>query len=257
MLGPDRLPAGLPARTRYHRQTMDQIRGTLAALLTGVCATLVILALAILPLLSPAWIGFAQSRAQAEAWTGFSTDQLRTVTEEVVADLVVGPPAFDVALDGAPVLTEAERGHMRDVRGVFVGFFAVAAAAGIILGVLFAAARGSVARRRFWRRLERTGIAIVAVTVVGGLLGVLLFDAAFTLFHQLFFPGGNWQFDPRTDRLVQLFPQTFWVESTIAAGVLVIGLAVAMTAVARWRGRALSSRAGLAAALGTRTAPAR
>ena len=47
---------------------------------------------------------------------------------------------------------------------------------------------------------------IVAVTVIGGALGVLLFEPAFTLFHELFFPGGNWQFDPRTDRLVQLFP---------------------------------------------------
>jgi integral membrane protein (TIGR01906 family) len=138
-----------------------------------------------------------------------------------------------------------------------MAFFLAAALAAVGLVALFLGARGVVARRRFWRRLERTGIAIVAVTLIGGALGVVLFDAAFTLFHQVFFPGGNWQFDPRTDRLVQLFPQSFWVESTIAAGVLVVALAVAMTLVARWRGRALTSRAGLAAALGTRPAPAR
>lgn len=231
---------------------MDSIRGALAALLTGLAATLVIVALAILPFLSPAWVGFAQTRAQAEAWTGWTTEQLRSVTDEILADLVIGPPAFDVTLDGQPVLKESERGHMRDVRGVFFGFFAVAAAAAILLAVLYLGARGAVARRRFWRRLARTGIVIVAVTVVGGALGVVLFDAAFTLFHQVFFPGGNWMFDPRTDRLVQLFPQSFWVESTVAVGVAIIGLAVLLWAVASWRVRALASRAGIAASLEAR-----
>ncbi len=231
---------------------MDAIRGALAALVTGIAATLVVVALAILPFLTPAWVSLGQARAQADLWTGFTPQQLRTVTDQILADLVLGPPDFDVALDGVPVLTEAERAHMRDVRGVFIGFFAIAAAGAAVLVGSFLAARGSVARQRFWQRLERTGIVIVAVTVIGGALGVLLFEPAFTLFHELFFPGGNWQFDPRTDRLVQLFPESFWVESTIGVGVAIIGLAIALTAVARWRGRALASRAGLAASLTVR-----
>jgi uncharacterized membrane protein len=45
-------------------------------------------------------------------------------------------------------------------------------------------------------------------------------------------------FDPRTDRLVQLFPEAFWVESTIAVGVTIIAFALLLAAVARWRGAA-------------------
>ena len=55
---------------------MDTLRGALAALVTGISAALVIVALAILPFLNPVWVSFAQERAQAEAWTGFTTEQL-------------------------------------------------------------------------------------------------------------------------------------------------------------------------------------
>jgi integral membrane protein (TIGR01906 family) len=236
---------------------MDSIRGTLAALVTGISLALVVVALAILPFLSPAWVSFAQGRAQAEAWTGFTTAQLADVTNQVLADLVIGPPDFDATLDGTVVLKDSERAHMRDVRGVFFGFFLVAAAAAVLLVVLYVAARGAVVRQRFWRRVQRAGVAIVLVTLIGGAAGVLLFDAAFTLFHQVFFPGGNWQFDPRTDRLVQLFPEQFWVESTIAVGVAIIALGLLLALAGRWRVRALSSRATVAASLAQRPVSAR
>jgi integral membrane protein (TIGR01906 family) len=221
---------------------MDSIRGGLTALVTGLAATLVILALAVLPFLNPVWVGFAQERALAPEWTGFTTAQLAAVTGEILADLVVGPPDFDVTLDGAPVLTENERGHMRDVRGVFSAFFLVAAVSAAVLVILFLAARGREARGRTWGRLERTGIVVVAVTLVGGVAGMLLFDQAFILFHEIFFPGGNYLFDPRTDRLVQLFPQQFWVDSTIGVGVVVVALAALLAFVARRRRARLAAR---------------
>ena len=233
---------------------MESIRGALAALVTGVSAALVVVALAILPFLSPAWVSFAQHRAQAEQWTGFTTQQLATVTDAVLIDLVVGPPDFDVTLDGEPVLKDSERSHMRDVRNVFAGFFALAAGAAVVLVVLYFGARGAVARQRFWKRLERTAGGIIVVTLVAGVVGVLVFDTAFTIFHQLFFPGGNWQFDPATDRLVQLFPEQFWVESTVAVGITVIVLALLMRWLARRRVHALESRARLAASLEARPA---
>jgi integral membrane protein (TIGR01906 family) len=76
---------------------------------------------------------------------------------------------------------------------------------------------------------------IVVVTLVGGVAGMLLFDQAFILFHEIFFPGGNYLFDPRTDRLVQLFPQQFWVDSTIGVGAVVIAVAVLVALVGRRR----------------------
>ena len=54
----------------------------------------------------------------------------------------------------------------------------------------------------------------------------MAFDSLFTLFHQLFFPGGNWSFDPSTQRLVQLYPFRFWQIASAALGMLVFLLGI-------------------------------
>ena len=210
---------------------MATLRGALAALIAGVVTALVVVALAILPFLNPIWVGFEQGRAQAAAWTGFAPDELSRVTNEILVDLVIGPPAFDVELDGQPVLVEREREHMRDVRNVFAGF-ALAAVIGVVVllvAYLVARALGVRSLAAFWRRQATSGKAILVVTAVGGLMSLIFFDAAFELFHRLFFPAGTYLFDPGTDRLVQLFPQQFWVETTIGVGIVVIVLSIVLT----------------------------
>jgi integral membrane protein (TIGR01906 family) len=217
---------------------MQTLTGALASLVVGIAAALVLVALAILPFLNPAWVGFEQGRAQAAAWTGFDAAELATVTDAILADLVLGPPHFDVRLDGAPVLNDRERGHMRDVRGVFAAFYLLAIVAGLVLAGAFALARTPAARARLWRRLGLAGKVIAVGTVALGIAGVAFFDTAFEAFHELFFPAGSFLFDPRTDRLVQLFPEAFWVETTIGVGVVVILLAVGLAWLGGRRARA-------------------
>jgi len=192
-------------------------------------AALVIVAVSIVPFLSPAWIGFEQSRSGAAALTGFSEADLRTVTDSILVDLVAGPPDFDVRLDGAPVLGEAERSHMRDVRAVFAGFYGVAAAGLAILVALFwwsGRRAAGWARERAWRGVRLGALALAGAVVVAGLVVAVAFDAAFEVFHRLFFAEGSYLFDPRADRLVQLFPEQFWSETAIAVGALIMALAL-------------------------------
>jgi integral membrane protein (TIGR01906 family) len=75
------------------------------------------------------------------------------------------------------------------------------------------------------------GLAVGAAVVGGAFL--LFFDAAFTLFHQLFFSAGTWTFDPATDRLVQLFPYQFWTETSVAIAAVGLALTIAAWAIAR------------------------
>jgi integral membrane protein (TIGR01906 family) len=221
---------------------MNVLRGRLAAIVVGVAAALVVVAISILLFLNPIWVGFEQGRAQAGAWTGFTDDDLHAVTNAILHDLVLGPSDFAVELHGAPVLNDRERQHMRDVRGVFAGFSVVAVGGAAVLAGTFLLARGAAARARLWRRLGNAGTAIVLVTVVGGGLGVLFFDAAFEAFHELFFPAGSFLFDPRTDRLVQLFPDQFWSETTVAVGVAIIVLGLALRLVGGRRAAASAAR---------------
>lgn len=220
---------------------MSSIRGAVAALVVGVATALVLLALAILPFLNPFWVGFAQERAQAPAWTGLAPDDLRVVTGAILGDLVIGPPDFDVALDGVAVLRPAERDHMRDVRVVFGAFYLAAAIGALVLVGSFAVTRGR-GRARLWRRMSRAGLVVAVATIAGGITGLVFFDTAFMLFHEVFFPQGNFLFDPRTDRLVQLFPEQFWLETTIGVGVVLVILAFALAWLGGRRAAVLDER---------------
>jgi len=230
---------------------MTSLRGILATLVLGVAAAIVIVAVSLIPFLNPVFVGFEQDRAQAQAWTGWTTAQLRTVTDAVLSDLILGPPAFDVAIDGTPVLDVRERQHMADVRSVFAAFYVVAAGAAMLLAVAFVIARGPRARSVLWGRLARSGAWIAVITVVGGVIGVLFFDQAFELFHTIFFPAGSYNFDPGTERLVQLFPYQFWVETTIAVGTLVVALSLLLWWFGRRRAAANAAEAATAVAAAT------
>jgi uncharacterized membrane protein len=71
--------------------------------------------------------------------------------------------------------------------------------------------------------------------VVAGAIALLAFDVLFETFHQLFFPGGSYTFDPATERLVQLFPFQFWQETAIAVGAVSVVLAAAVAGIATRR----------------------
>jgi integral membrane protein (TIGR01906 family) len=174
-------------------------------------------------------------------------DDLRAVTDAILADLVLGPPEFDVALDGQPVLNERERGHMRDVRQVFVSLYVLAGLGALVLVGAFLLARGPVARARLWRRLGMTGRVVAVATIAGGIAGLLFFDAAFLLFHELFFPPDSFLFDPATEVLVQLFPEPFWVETSVAVGLVVILLGFGLAWLGARRAATLTARQSAAA----------
>jgi len=73
--------------------------------------------------------------------------------------------------------------------------------------------------------------------VVVGLGFALFFDQAFELFHEIFFAPGSYMFDPRTEKLVQLFPDQFWSETSVALAGAVLALAVLVAVVGGRLGR--------------------
>jgi integral membrane protein (TIGR01906 family) len=224
--------------TRVRKRTMSAVM-TIASII-------IIVALAIGPLLTPLWVSAEQERAQAEAMTGFTKEQLRAVTGAILADLVIGPPDFDVTVGGEAVLNARERGHMRDVRTVFIGLWVAAAISVVVLIVAARRARQDADKAEFWSAVDR-GAKVLGVAVVAlGFVAVVAFDSLFSVFHQLLFPAGSYSFDPETERLVQLFPFQFWQETAIVAGFIILVLAGATIYVARRRRRAATASAAAA-----------
>jgi integral membrane protein (TIGR01906 family) len=209
----------------------------IAAFLTALATAIVIVAISILPFLSPPWVSFEQGRAQADAWTGYTPAELNAATGAILSDLVFGPPNFDVRVDGQLVLNEREQSHMRDVRGVFFGFFvlAIVAAAGLV--VAYAGGRGLGHPERWWRAVRAGALGTIVGVIVGGVIVFFAFDAAFEVFHRLFFAGGTYLFDPASDRLVQLFPFRFWDETTMVLGVVIVAISLLVAFVAGRRAR--------------------
>jgi integral membrane protein (TIGR01906 family) len=221
-----------------------------AALVSAIATAIVITAVAILPFLTPAWVSFEQERSEAAAWTGYTPADLRLATDAILADLVFGPPDFDVVVNGQPVLVERERQHMRDVRGVFAGFALLAVVAAAVLAAGFIGAGRLGHPERAWAAIRGGAIGLAIGVVVAGVVATVAFDAAFEVFHRLFFAGGSYLFDPATDRLVQLFPFAFWSETTMAVGGVILVLALGIASFAGRRTRVVASTAIVGSPLG-------
>jgi integral membrane protein (TIGR01906 family) len=220
---------------------VNAIAGKVASVLTGIATAIVIVALAILPFLTPQWVAFEQGRAQATAWTGYTTQELRTVTDTILSDLIFGG-AFDVQVNGQAVLEAREQAHMSDVRTVFRGLWILA----IISIVVLVVASRRPDRARMWRSV-RNGARGLAVAVVAlGVVGLVSFDQLFETFHEIFFPPGSFLFDPRTDKLVQLFPFDFWQETALVVGGVIIVAAILVAFVAGRRAARTSQAAFVA-----------
>ncbi len=236
---------------RYHGSVPDTsgVARPAAGFVVSIATAIVILGAAVAPFLSPAWVGFEQDRVGADALTGFGEADLRRVTNAILGDLVLGGGDFRVTSDGsagsAPVLNDRERSHMVDVRGVLRGFGLLTLASLAMLAVAAWRSRKDPIVRSDMRHSIRRGAQGLAVGVaVAAGVALVAFDAAFEVFHSLFFAQGTFDFDPRTDRIVQLFPDAFWSETTIAVGVVAIVAALAVVWVARKRGAGAAEKAG-------------
>ena len=196
---------------------------------TGIAAAIVILGVAVAMFFNPLWIGFEQERAGVPAITGWTSEEVQAATNSILADLFVGPSSFSVAVNGQAVLDAAERSHMVDVRNVVLPATLVFASALVLLATLFVTSRRQA---WFWRAMALGSGALTIVGVVVGIAVLFFFDEAFLLFHLVFFPQGNFSFDPRTQRLTQLLPDQFWTETAIGTAVVGLLIAAVVTVVA-------------------------
>lgn len=218
----------------------DTARRSLPGLVVAVATIVVLVALVLIPFFTPAWIYPTQDRAQAEAWTGWSAEEVHTVTGEVLHDLIIGPPEFAQTVAGQPVFVEAEQSHLRDVRRVVLMFAAIAVVAAFVWIGVWRFQRGGPS---FWRAVRRGAASLAVGVVVLGLFSVVAFDAAFELFHRLFFAPGTYSFDPATSRLVQLFPDAFWYDTALSLGVVLLVVAVVVAWAASRRAERAEARA--------------
>jgi integral membrane protein (TIGR01906 family) len=179
-------------------------------------------------LFSPWFVSFEQARTDVPARLQTSQAEIDRVTGGILTDIWTGGD-FEVSLDGqAPLLDANERSHMRDVGSLVrvLGTLLVVAA----LVLLFSLLTLRHERRRVGRLLLTAAGIVGTLAVLLAVAFAVAFDQAFLAFHEVFFPQGNFLFGPDSN-LLRLFPEPFWSEAALVAGMAIIVSALIVTVI--------------------------
>ena len=129
---------------------------------------------------------------------------------------------------GREVFTRDEYAHMADVRRVFDGAKVVLAVAVVVLAIRL---QRALVRRDALRLVRDGALAATIGVLVVGVVAAVAFDPLFLLFHEVFFPQGNFLFDPASSNLIRLYPDWYWqgITGLVAGSVVAVGAVVAGT----------------------------
>lgn len=148
--------------------------------------------------------------------TGYDYDTIKEAYDEVLDYLTVPGNEF-----GTGELLHSEEGasHFADCKVLFdLNLWGYIVSSVLVVALVILSKKGVFSFTRagglgvsFWSGIS----ALFAFALVGG-LAALDFDRAFVIFHSIFFPGkDNWMFNPRTDQIIQVMPEEFFMNCAI------------------------------------------
>lgn len=156
-------------------------------------------------------------------------DDLLDVTREMMAYLRGNREDLHVPtiVDGQPreFFNEREIAHMEDVRGLFLGglmirrICVILAAACVILLIVLKAKIKKVLPSSV---CVGTGLFFVIACGLAALISTD-FTKYFVIFHQIFFDNDLWILDARTDLLINIVPEPFFMDTAARIGILFAG----------------------------------
>lgn len=197
--------------------------------LATVCRTVIVLALppflvltAVRLVMSEAFIRLEYGRPGFPADRyGFTPDERLRYAPYTVRYLLDNEPMdYLAALEhgGAPLFTQKELGHMRDVQRVTqVAFGVHLAASALLLAAALALGWRHETRRALRQGFFEGGVLTILLMLTAIVLALANWDFFFTGFHKLFFEGDSWLFSTRAT-LIRLFPERFWFDAALAIG---------------------------------------
>ena len=120
-------------------------------------------------------------------------------------------------------MSEAGRIHFEEVKVIFNLFKYMA-----VIGVLMSLAGiGVCIKRKEILYLKWTSVLAVGLPAVLGILVAMNWDWAFVAFHKIAFNNDYWIFDPATDPVITILPDTFFLHcALLILGGVVVGSAV-------------------------------
>lgn len=189
------------------------------------------------------FVRWEYGKAGFPADRGFTLEERTRLAEACVEYLATGA---DISLladlklpDGEDAFNERELEHMVDVQYVYRSTLTVGVVVALVWGsgmaVLFASGDS---RDHAINALLGGGLFTLGLLVAVGAFMAVSWGRFFTVFHRIFFEEGTWTF-LRTDTLIRLFPEQFWMDVAVIIVGLLISEAIMVTAVGwglkRWK----------------------
>jgi integral membrane protein (TIGR01906 family) len=203
------------------------------------CAVLIVVTLpwflaltSLLPLITPAFLRLQYARPDVPPSARFSPQE-RQAFAQAAAHYLVSTEGIDylanlTGQNGSPLFNERELTHMVDVKVLLNKAIAL----DVVLVLILLACLGILlsqqeTRDRIPRYLLAGSLVAPALALSAMIVVPLQFQFFFIEFHHVFFEGETWLF-PRTDTLIQLFPEQFWFNALQSWLLLIVTLSVAL-----------------------------
>lgn len=109
--------------------------------------------------------------------------------------------------------------HFEEVKVIFNRFEQTM----IITGVIFLVGIIWMIQKRLYDWLLYTGVLSIGIPIFLGVFVLLDWNRAFVLFHEIAFNNSYWLFDPKTDPIITILPDTFFLQCALFILIFVLG----------------------------------
>ena len=126
-----------------------------------------------------------------------------------------------------PSLRASESGlsHFAECKQIFNIIYLAGAISLVVVIISFILKK----RSNQYKYLRTCAITTLILPVLVGGAALINFEAIFYLFHRLVFSNDDWLFDPVTDPIINLLPESYFLEcALIIIGVMVIGAVIVL-----------------------------
>ena len=208
------------AGRRYSTYDREKRRGSVIA---AICFTLFLFTFAVVLVLNCRWLYYLDiTLLKLDQVSGMSTADIRANYDALIDYNQVwfrGPLRFPTL----PMSTGGEI-HFREVKRIFDGIQIVCLVTGVASLILW------FPQRRRWDRrcLITAGILSIGIPVILGALVAAGWERFFVTFHQLVFRNDYWLFDPATDPVITILPDTFFLQCAVGIVAVIFAGGIAL-----------------------------